>query len=377
MKGQKPHFKSVTTGLAISVLLLFVISFYNSVAFGEIFLHDALPHYGRVMALTPLTPLTQADFETQTTQETPLVWDVIVDMDGNNPALGLIGLDDVGVDFSTNYEDLQLVLDTLHPRLFGGLSDEALRDPAILRSAMYTVDDRTLFVPELFKVDNFIAADLRVSPQSVANGDPVVLIFHTHSTEMFVDSNPGDMFTGIVGVGDYLARLLNARGIPTMHYYAERFDMVDDKPHILGAYERQEKFIKQVLQDNPSIEVVIDIHRDGIENPAAPLLVTQINGQSTARLMFVNGISTRNVNGVAVPVNNLPNPNLIWLFLFKCSKLWTQAIPGLTAAFILMLSVIACTFCQSPFLWRSAASAARSNKPQTPCTRLRMLLFMY
>ena len=51
------------------------------------------------------------------------------------------------------------------------------------------------------------------------------------------------------------------------------------------------------------------MHRDGIENPNVPRLVTYIDGKPHARLMFVNGLSYRNVNGVATPIPFLYNPN--------------------------------------------------------------------
>jgi hypothetical protein len=197
---QRPRTQSITIGLSISILLIFAMSFYNSITFGEIFLHDALPHYGRMIALTE-TDFTSSDNPSINSAE-------------ESPPITIIGLDDVGIDFSTHYENLLVVWDSLNPRLLSPAHLENLRDPLFLRDSMYTVNNLTLFVPEMFDVDEFMAVDLRVNPQSVANGDPVVLIFHTHSTEMFIDSKPGDMFTGIVGVGAYLTKLLNARGIP-------------------------------------------------------------------------------------------------------------------------------------------------------------------
>ena len=37
---------------------------------------------------------------------------------------------------------------------------------------------------------------------------PQILIYHTHSQEAFADSVPGDVNTGIVGVGEYLTQVL-------------------------------------------------------------------------------------------------------------------------------------------------------------------------
>jgi len=316
--------KSLSLGIVASILLLFGISFFNDIASGEVFLHDALPHYGQIMALTA------DDFLPQTS----LVAEEVYESDGDDyyataVVAGLVGLNDVGVDFSTAYADIQEVLDTLDPHSLIIPNIEELRNPTTLKNAMYTVNNLTLFLPEIFDVDDFVARDMRANPISLAVGEPVVLIFHTHSTEMFRDSDPDDMYTGIVGVGAYLANLLNAKGIATMHY-TRRFDIVDGVPHIWGAYERQEAYIRQILADNPSIEVIIDMHRDGLPE-TAPRLVTNIDGKPTARLMFVNGLSTRNVNGVAVPISYLPNPNRSdnLAFSFQLQMLLNESHPGL------------------------------------------------
>ena len=57
------------------------------------------------------------------------------------------------------------------------------------------------------------------------------------------------------------------------------------------AYER----VAQVLAENPSIEVVIDLHRDGVNDNLH--LVTEVNGKQTAKIMFFNGISRLNSIG--------------------------------------------------------------------------------
>ena len=57
------------------------------------------------------------------------------------------------------------------------------------------------------------------------------------------------------------------------------------------------------MQENPSIEVLIDLHRDGVAE--GKRLVTQINGKDTAKIMFFNGISHTISQGA---VEYLPNP---------------------------------------------------------------------
>ncbi len=63
--------------------------------------------------------------------------------------------------------------------------------------------------------------------------------------------------------------------------------------------------MEQILADNPSIEVVIDLHRDGIKEGVQ--LVTEVNGKQTAQIMFFNGLSKTTANG---NLDELPNPYL-------------------------------------------------------------------
>ena len=69
------------------------------------------------------------------------------------------------------------------------------------------------------------------------------------------------------------------------------------------AYDYARASIEKVLEENPTIEVVIDLHRDGV--PDERHLVTQVNGKPTAQLLFYNGLSYTVSQGA---VSYLPNP---------------------------------------------------------------------
>ena len=311
--------KSLAGGLVASIVLLFAFSFaLRGPSSGEVLLHQALPHYGFAARLNNLHSTqilaAQAEPAAAVVPALPVVTSQVVDspMSQTSPPL-VVGLNDVIIEENTtNYDDVQTVLNT---RVLTPPNLEDLRNPERLRNTMYIVDPRTIFVPEMFDVDRFMTTDMRVNPSSLAAGDPVVLIFHTHSTEMFVDSNPSDKYTGIVGVGAYLANLLNNMGIGTIHK-TQRFDMIDGRSHILGAYERQVPYIRRILEENPTIEIVIDLHRDGLPN-GAPRLVTNINGEQTAQIMFFNGLSLRNEGGRPTPIATLPNPYLQYNLAFS------------------------------------------------------------
>jgi len=204
---------------------------------------------------------------------------------------------------------------------------ETLTDFNYLTRSIFLVDPETILLPSDIDVHSFLAADLTID--TTVQG-PKVLIFHTHSAEMFADSNPAYPMTGIMGVGQYLAQVLaEQHGIETLHYMG-RFDMLDGISHRPGSYERMEPAIRQILADNPSIQVVIDLHRDGV-GAHHPAFVQYVDGVETAQIMFFNGLSRQNRNGQAVNIDRLPNPyqreNLN--FSFRLQLAANQLYPGL------------------------------------------------
>lgn len=170
-------------------------------------------------------------------------------------------------------------------------SIDKLRDFEYLLSNFYTVDSSTMIAAEQLNVDDLLGRNMKISREG---NEPKILIFHTHSQETFVDSVPGDISTGIVGIGQYLTELLNAKGIPTLHDFGV-YDIINGKLDRSEAYENAEASIRPILEANPSIEVAIDLHRDGVAETTH--LVTQINGKPTARIMYFNGLSRSRTNG--------------------------------------------------------------------------------
>ena len=121
------------------------------------------------------------------------------------------------------------------------------------------------------------------------NDQPQILIYHTHSQEEFIDSVPGDASTTIVGVGNHLAQILKEDYGYNVIHVTDTFDIIDGKLDRNQAYNYAQERISQVLAENPSIEVIIDLHRDGVADDQR--LVTDLNGKQTAKVMFFNGLS--------------------------------------------------------------------------------------
>lgn len=173
-----------------------------------------------------------------------------------------------------------------------------LSDYDYLVSSFYTVDSSTYLQPSDLNTAELLAKNMKIE---TGNGEPKVLIFHTHSQETFADSD-GTVETSIVGVGRYLTEILNNKyQIPTMHHEGV-YDLIDGKLDRSEAYEMARPEIQKILADNPSIEVVIDLHRDGVADTTH--LVTEVNGKQTAQIMFFNGMSRTRTNGELAGMEN-------------------------------------------------------------------------
>lgn len=171
------------------------------------------------------------------------------------------------------------------------LSMERLNDFEYLVSNFYTVDSVTYINPSELNASELLGKDLRID---LNTGGSKILIYHTHSQETFADSD-NDPSTSIVGIGRYLTEILNNKyKIPTMHHEGV-YDLINGKLDRSEAYEFAKPEVEQILAENPSIEVVIDLHRDGVADTTH--LVTEINGKPTAQIMFFNGLSRTRVNG--------------------------------------------------------------------------------
>ncbi len=196
-----------------------------------------------------------------------------------------------------------------------------------LRKNFYTIDSKTDLLDGEVDGEKFLSTDFSIDTET---DGPKILIFHTHSHESFADSDMTlGLEEGIVGAGERLKTILEEEyGIETMHC-TESFDYVDSKMTTTGAYERMEPVIEQILEENPTIEIAIDLHRDGVADDTR--LVTDIDGKPTAQIMFFNGLSRIYENGVLVAAEGLDNPyledNLAFSFAMKYAG--DKLYPGL------------------------------------------------
>lgn len=134
-------------------------------------------------------------------------------------------------------------------------------------------------------------------PDFDASADgPLVLIMHTHTTESYepyirdfydqsFSSRTTELEKSVAAVGEEIAKQLRSAGIGVIHD-----ETVHDYPHYTGAYDRSAKTVAEYLEKYPSIKIVIDVHRDAIEeNGIRYAPSAQIDGKSAAQVMIICG----------------------------------------------------------------------------------------
>lgn len=175
---------------------------------------------------------------------------------------------------------------------------EQLADYDYLMKYFYSVHSSTTAGRDLMKADEFLAKDFTLEG---GNDKPQILIYHTHSQEEFADYGVNNPEATVVGIGNYLTQILTEKGYQVIHDTSV-YDLQNGKLDRNKAYTYALDGISGILQENPSIEVVLDIHRDGVNENLH--MVNTVNGKATAPIMFFNGVS-QTPDGA---IEYLPNP---------------------------------------------------------------------
>ena len=195
-----------------------------------------------------------------------------------------------------------------------------LQNAEFMKKTFYTEDATTMIRPEQIEYNTLMSFDATLKQSAQA---PQILIYHTHSQEAYIDSDIQDASTTILGVGEHLAAILRTEyGFNVLHHMGQYdVDSRDD------AYAKAAVGLEAVLEENPTIEVIIDLHRDAVAEGSK--LVTTIQGQEMAQFMFFNGLSYTRARG---ELTSLSNPyiheNLAFAFQMKLAA--DEYYPGLT-----------------------------------------------
>ncbi|NLN05978.1 MAG: hypothetical protein GX166_14480 [Clostridiaceae bacterium] len=161
-------------------------------------------------------------------------------------------------------------------------------------------------------------------------GKPSILIFHTHTSEGYClteedkysdENTTTDTELNVVKAGSIIEKILNEKyNINTLH---------DKTVHDQGynhniAYDLSKQTVESITKEHDSIQLIIDIHRDGAFDGSKKYGPTvTFNDKKYAQVMFVVGCD--------YDVNN-PNPN--WRDNFKLAMLMLEMleekVPGIT-----------------------------------------------
>lgn len=116
---------------------------------------------------------------------------------------------------------------------------------------------------------------------------PKVLVLHSHATENYQpkdshqqDGEPGD----VVQVGRVFVQALLEKGIAAVHDQT-----IHDRPRYSEAFINSAKVIERALAENKQIQMVLDIHRDGLQDKPDGYTTVEINGEKVAKILFIIG----------------------------------------------------------------------------------------
>ena len=177
-----------------------------------------------------------------------------------------------------------------------------------------------------------LLAESRLAPdfEIERSGEPQILIMHTHTTESYepyerdfydssFNSRTTDERMNMVAVGNAIAEQLENAGIGVIHDKT-----MHDYPSYNDSYDRSRVTVQKILDENPSIKIVLDIHRDAIERADGERIapVSEINGRNAAQIMIISGCDDGTMN----------MPDYMKNFRFACmlEQQLESSYPGLT-----------------------------------------------
>ena len=131
---------------------------------------------------------------------------------------------------------------------------------------------------------------------NLRDGEPAVLILHTHTTESYTRQDEPyeevsawrtlDEGYNMLSIGDAVASCLEEAGIRVVHDRT-----VHDYPSYNGSYDHARETLRELLEANPTVRMVLDLHRDAAEAPSGGQYRTlaSVDGEAAAQLMPVMG----------------------------------------------------------------------------------------
>ena len=210
-----------------------------------------------------------------------------------------------------------------HTGYTGGMYQLAqLQDYDFLIKHFYTVHSSTTARREEMDAAVLTGMDLSMKKDPSV---PQILIYHTHSQETYADYAAGNKKATVVELGNRLTVLLEEKGYQVLHDTTS-YDMAAGKLDRNHAYNYALDGIMGILQKYPSIQVVLDLHRDGVKESLH--MVRTVNGKATAPIMFFNGMSQTPEGEIEYLKNPYKTENLA--FSLQMQLLAEEEYPDLT-----------------------------------------------
>ena len=210
-----------------------------------------------------------------------------------------------------------------HTGYTGGMYQLAqLQDYDFLIKHFYTVHSSTTARREEMDAAVLTGMDLYMKKDPSV---PQILIYHTHSQETYADYAAGNKKATVVELGNRLTALLEEKGYQVLHDTTS-YDMAAGKLDRNHAYNYALDGIMGILQKYPSIQVVLDLHRDGVKESLH--MVRTVNGKATAPIMFFNGMSQTPEGEIEYLKNPYKTENLA--FSLQMQLLAEEEYPDLT-----------------------------------------------
>ena len=130
--------------------------------------------------------------------------------------------------------------------------------------------------------------------------EPSVLILHTHTTESYTKQGENyketsswrtlDENYNMLSIGQLVGAILEDAGMAVLHHRE-----LNDYPSYSGSYTRARQSLREILEENPGIRLVLDLHRDAAGTEHSQMRTQAVvDGQSAAQLMIVIGTNHEN-----------------------------------------------------------------------------------
>ena len=188
-------------------------------------------------------------------------------------------------------------------------------------------------VKNVNKTDIDIASILKEKIDlSVSKDKPSVLIFHTHTTETYQILDRGfyetdfktrtkDSGQNMLRVGKAICEEIEKLGYKVIH---------DTEIHDLsynGAYAHSRKKVEEYLKKYPTIQIVLDIHRDAIQQSDGTKIkpTATIQGKKAAQIMIISGCQEK-----GNPIENFPDWRYNLTFAVHLQNMLETLFQGIT-----------------------------------------------